>query len=60
MRATLRARTNRYRALSAWLFTLPGLLVQFGPQNPTGVYGYHYRGTQSNRQVDLYFTYNGR
>ena len=38
----------------------PGLLVQFGPQNPTGVYGYHYHGTQSNRQVDLYFTYNGR
>jgi hypothetical protein len=38
----------------------PGLLVQFGAQNPTGVYGYHYRGTRSDRRVDLYFTYNGR
>jgi hypothetical protein len=38
----------------------PGLLVQFGAQNPTGVYGYHYRGVRSDRRVDLYFTYNGR
>ena len=38
----------------------PGLLVQFGAQNPTGVYGYHYRGTRSDRRVDLYFTYNAR
>jgi hypothetical protein len=37
----------------------PGLLVQFGAQNPTGVYGYHYRGTRSDRRVDLYFTYTG-
>ncbi|HRC76166.1 MAG TPA: hypothetical protein PLO33_10845, partial [Kouleothrix sp.] len=37
----------------------PGLLVQFGPQNPTGVYGYHYLGTASGRRVDLYFTFNG-
>jgi hypothetical protein len=38
----------------------PGLLVQFGAQNATGVYGYHYRGARSDRRVDLYFTYNGR
>jgi hypothetical protein len=38
----------------------PSLLVQFSAQNPTGVYGYHYRGTRSDRRVDLYFTYNGR
>ena len=37
----------------------PGLLVQFGAQNPTGVYGYHYRGTVSNLRVDLYMTFNG-
>jgi hypothetical protein len=34
--------------------------VQFGAQNATGVYGYHYRGARSDRRVDLYFTYNGR
>jgi hypothetical protein len=38
----------------------PGLLVQLGAQNPTGVYGYHYRGTQSGWRVDLYFTYTGK
>ena len=38
----------------------PGLLVQFGAQNPTGVYGYHYRGTRSGVRVNLYFTYNGK
>jgi len=38
----------------------PGLLVQFGAQNSTGVYGYHYRGTRSGVRVDLYFTYNGK
>jgi hypothetical protein len=38
----------------------PGMLVQFGAQNPTGVYGYHYLGTRSGRRVDLYFTFNGK
>ena len=38
----------------------PGMLVQFGPQNPTGVYGYHYRSARSGWQVDLYLTYTGR
>jgi hypothetical protein len=38
----------------------PGLLVQFGAQNPPGIYGYHYRGTRTGVRVDLYFTYTGR
>ena len=38
----------------------PSLLVQLGAQNPTGVYGYHYIGTQTGHRVDLYFTFNGR
>lgn len=38
----------------------PGLTVQLGQQNPTGVYGYHYRGTRSGVRVDLYFTYTGQ
>ena len=37
----------------------PTLLVRFGPENPPGVYGYHYRGTRSGVRVDLYFTYTG-
>ena len=37
----------------------PSMLVQLGPQNPTGVYGYHYLGTQSGQRVDLYFTFTG-
>jgi hypothetical protein len=36
----------------------PGLTVQLGANNPSGVYGYHYRGTRSGARVDLYFTYN--
>jgi hypothetical protein len=38
----------------------PGLLVQFAPESPAGVYGYHYRGVWGGRRVDLYFTYTGR
>jgi hypothetical protein len=38
----------------------PSLLVQLGAQNPTGVYGYHYIGTQTGHRVDLYFTFTGR
>ncbi len=38
----------------------PGLLVQFGAQNPAGVYGYHYLGTRSGKRVDLYFTFTGK
>lgn len=37
----------------------PGLVVQFGARNPTGVYGYHYRGTVSGARVDLYMTFTG-
>lgn len=37
----------------------PSMLVQLGPQNPIGVYGYHYLGTQSGQRVDLYFTFTG-
>lgn len=37
----------------------PGLVVRFGGRNPTGVYGYHYRGTVSGNRVDLYMTYTG-
>lgn len=37
----------------------PALVVQFGPQNPAGVYGYHYRGTRSGVRADIYFTFNG-
>jgi hypothetical protein len=37
----------------------PTLLVQFNAANPPGVYGYHYRGTQSGVRVDLYFTFTG-
>lgn len=38
----------------------PGQQVQFGRQNPAGVYGYHFRGTRSGARVDLYFTYTGQ
>jgi hypothetical protein len=38
----------------------PSLLVQFGPQHPTGVYGYHFRSASSGWRVDLYLTYTGR
>jgi hypothetical protein len=37
----------------------PGLIIQFGSQNPAGVYGYHYRGTVSGNRVDLYMTFTG-
>jgi hypothetical protein len=37
----------------------PGQVVQFGAQNPAGVYGYHYRGTASGNRVDLYMTFTG-
>jgi hypothetical protein len=37
----------------------PGLAVRLGPQNPTGVYGYHYRGTRSGVRAEIYFTYTG-
>lgn len=37
----------------------PALGVQFGPRNPTGIYGYHYRGTASGVRADIYFTYTG-
>lgn len=36
------------------------LSVQLGAQNPTGVYGYHYRGVRSGVRADVYFTYTGR
>jgi hypothetical protein len=38
----------------------PALVVQFGSQNAAGVYGYHYRGTQSRVRADIYFTFNGQ
>ncbi len=38
----------------------PALVVQFGPQNAAGVYGYHYRGTISGVRADIYFTFNGQ
>ncbi|HEU5090601.1 MAG TPA: hypothetical protein VFT99_24275 [Roseiflexaceae bacterium] len=38
----------------------PNLVVQLGAANPAGVYGYHYRGTQSGVRSDIYFTYTGR
>jgi len=37
----------------------PSQIVQFSQGSPTGVYGYHYRGTRSGVRVDLYFTYTG-
>ena len=36
------------------------LTVQLGAQNPTGVYGYHYRGVKSGVRADVYFTYTGK
>ena len=36
----------------------PGLQVQLGQANPSGVYGYHFRGTRSGARVDLYFSYS--
>jgi hypothetical protein len=38
----------------------PNLVVQLGAANPPGVYGYHYRGTQSGVRADIYFTYTGQ
>jgi hypothetical protein len=35
------------------------LVVQFGAQNPSGIYGYHWRGVRSGKQIDLYLTYTG-
>lgn len=37
----------------------PALGVQLGARNPTGVYGYHYRGTLSGVRADIYFTFTG-
>jgi hypothetical protein len=37
----------------------PTQLVQLNAGSPTGVYGYHYRGTRSGVRVDLYFTFTG-
>ena len=37
----------------------PGLSVHFGAQDPAGVYGYHYRGTNSGVRVDVYMTFTG-
>jgi hypothetical protein len=37
----------------------PTQTVQLAAGSPTGVYGYHYRGTRSGVRVDLYFTFTG-
>jgi hypothetical protein len=37
----------------------PSQIVQFNAGSPTGVYGYHYRGTRSGVRVDLYFSFTG-
>ncbi len=37
----------------------PALGVQLSARNPTGVYGYHYRGTISGVRADIYFTFTG-
>ncbi|MFL5804411.1 MAG: hypothetical protein ACJ8CR_22045 [Roseiflexaceae bacterium] len=37
----------------------PTQIVQLAAGSPTGVYGYHYRGTRSGVRVDLYFTFTG-
>lgn len=37
----------------------PALGVQLGARNPTGVYGYHYRGVSSGVRADMYFTFTG-